>query len=100
MPGPGQFSNKRQPGLPHHFGRRIHAGHRPSSNSVDSCARDGGITNLAAKAWVALVVLAVVMGLLLFVPAGTVRYWQAWAYLSIFIGASFLTTLDLMRRDP
>jgi len=40
------------------------------------------------------------MGLLLFVPAGTIRYWQAWAYLSIFIGASALITLDLMRRDP
>jgi len=40
------------------------------------------------------------MGLLLFVPACTIRYWQAWAYLSIFIGASALMTLDLMRRDP
>ncbi|MGH9868984.1 MAG: methyltransferase family protein [Candidatus Polarisedimenticolia bacterium] len=40
------------------------------------------------------------MGLLLFVPAGTIRWWQAWVYLSIFTGASALTTLDLMRRDP
>jgi protein-S-isoprenylcysteine O-methyltransferase Ste14 len=40
------------------------------------------------------------MGLLLFVPAGTVRYWQAWAYLSVFFGASFLMTLYLMRNDP
>src|ERR1043166_5152741 len=55
--------------------------------------------NLRARAWLALVVLAVVMGLLLFVPAGTVRYWQAWVYLSIFTGASFLTTLYLMRKD-
>ncbi|MBI3801130.1 MAG: hypothetical protein HY268_29685 [Deltaproteobacteria bacterium] len=35
--------------------------------------------NLNARAWLALAVLAVVMGLLLFIPAGTVRYWQAWA---------------------
>ena len=56
--------------------------------------------NLNARAWLALAVLAVVMGLLLFVPAGTVHYWQAWVYLSIFTGASVLTTLYLMRRDP
>ena len=55
--------------------------------------------NLGAKAWLALAVLAVVMGLLLFVPAGTVHYWQAWVYLSIFTGASALTTLDLLRKD-
>jgi protein-S-isoprenylcysteine O-methyltransferase Ste14 len=56
--------------------------------------------NLNAKAWLALAVLAVAMGLLLFVPAGTVHYWQAWVYVSIFMGASVLTTLYLMRKDP
>ena len=56
--------------------------------------------NLNAKAWLALASLAVVMGLLLFVPAGTIHYWQAWVYLSIFTGASVLTTLYLMRKDP
>jgi protein-S-isoprenylcysteine O-methyltransferase Ste14 len=55
--------------------------------------------NLGARAWFALAVLAVVMGLLFFVPAGTVHYWQAWVYLSIFTGASALTTLYLMRTD-
>ena len=56
--------------------------------------------SLSARAWFALAVLAAVMGLLLFVPAGTVDYWQAWVYLSIFMGASALTTLYLLRRDP
>lgn len=55
---------------------------------------------LAARAWSALLVLAVVMALLLFIPAGTVRYWQAWVYLAVFAGASGLTTLFLIRRDP
>jgi protein-S-isoprenylcysteine O-methyltransferase Ste14 len=58
------------------------------------------MTNLAAKAWLALVVLAVVMGLLLLVPAGTIHYWQAWAYLAIFNGASVLTTWYLLTKDP
>jgi protein-S-isoprenylcysteine O-methyltransferase Ste14 len=56
--------------------------------------------NLDARAWLSLAVLAVVMGLLLFVPAGTVHYWEAWAYLSIFTGASALITRYLMRKDP
>jgi protein-S-isoprenylcysteine O-methyltransferase Ste14 len=56
--------------------------------------------NLRARAWLALIVLGVLMGLLLFVSAGTVHYWQAWTYLSIFMTASALTTLYLMRRDP
>jgi protein-S-isoprenylcysteine O-methyltransferase Ste14 len=56
--------------------------------------------NPNAQALLSLVVLAVVMGLLLFIPAGTVHYWQAWVYLSIFIGASLLTTLYLMKRNP
>jgi protein-S-isoprenylcysteine O-methyltransferase Ste14 len=58
------------------------------------------VKHLNARAWLALVVLAVVMGLLLFVFAGTVRYWQAWVYLSIFFAASALTTVFLMRTDP
>lgn len=56
--------------------------------------------NINAQAWLSLIVLAVVMGLLLFVPAWTIHYWQAWVYLSIFMGASLFTTLYLMKKDP
>ncbi len=56
--------------------------------------------DLDTKAWLSLAVLAVVMGLLLFVPAGTVRYWQGWVYLGVFLGAAVLTTLYLSRHDP
>jgi protein-S-isoprenylcysteine O-methyltransferase Ste14 len=58
------------------------------------------MTNLNTKAWRSLTGLAIVMGLLLFIPAWTVHYWQAWVYLSLFTGTSLLTTLYLMRRDP
>jgi protein-S-isoprenylcysteine O-methyltransferase Ste14 len=58
------------------------------------------VKKLAVKASFALVVLAVVMGLLLFLPAGTVRYWQAWWFLAVFIGASSLITIYLAKRDP
>ncbi len=55
--------------------------------------------NLNLRAWLSLAVLAVVMGLLLFIPAGTICYWQAWVYLLIFVGASLLITLYLMKKD-
>jgi protein-S-isoprenylcysteine O-methyltransferase Ste14 len=58
------------------------------------------MTRLNARAWLALAVLAAALGLLLFGAAGTMRYWQAWVYLSVFLGASLLTTLYLMRKDP
>lgn len=35
-----------------------------------------------------------------FLPPGTIRYWQAWAYLAVFFGASFLITLYLAKNDP
>jgi protein-S-isoprenylcysteine O-methyltransferase Ste14 len=57
-------------------------------------------SKLESKAWLALIFLAILMGLLLFVPAGTVRYWQAWAFLGVFVGASSLITLYLMKNDP
>ena len=56
--------------------------------------------NSTARAWVALGVLALVMAPLIFVLAGTVHYWQAWMYLSIFFGASALLTRYVIRNDP
>src|SRR5262245_51917964 len=55
---------------------------------------------LNMKAWVGLIVLAVVTGPLIFVPAGTVRYWQAWVFLMVFFGPSILITIYLMKRNP
>jgi protein-S-isoprenylcysteine O-methyltransferase Ste14 len=55
--------------------------------------------SLGARAWLSLAVLAVAMGFLLFVPAGTLRYWQGWVYLALFTGASALTTLYLLKHD-
>lgn len=44
--------------------------------------------------------LAFAIGVVLFVPAGTVHYWQAGAYLGIFFVSSLLITLYLMKKDP
>ncbi len=53
-----------------------------------------------AQALFSLVVLGAVMAALIFLPAGTVHYWQAWAFLAAFTGMALLVTLDLARRDP
>jgi protein-S-isoprenylcysteine O-methyltransferase Ste14 len=58
------------------------------------------VGNLYAKTLFSLAGLTLVMGLLLFVPAGTIHYWQAWAYLGVFTGASLLVSLYLLRKDP
>jgi protein-S-isoprenylcysteine O-methyltransferase Ste14 len=56
--------------------------------------------SLNAKAGLGIAFLAIVMALLLFIPAGTVGYWHAWGYLTIFFGATLLITLHLMKKDP
>jgi protein-S-isoprenylcysteine O-methyltransferase Ste14 len=58
------------------------------------------MASLTTRAWLGFAFLAVVMGLLLFIPAGTIYYWQAWVYLGIFFGTSLVTTIYLLKRDP
>lgn len=58
------------------------------------------MTSLAKKAWLWLAVFAAIMGAMLFLAAGTLRYWEAWAYLAVFFGSGALGTAYLIRRDP
>ncbi len=55
---------------------------------------------LQRKAFAGLLILFLVMAPLLFLTAGTIRYWQGWTYLAVFFGASFLITLYLAKNDP
>jgi len=56
--------------------------------------------HLAGKAWLSVVALGVIMGVLLFGAAGSIHYWEAWVYLAIVIGLTAITTFDLLQRDP
>lgn len=58
------------------------------------------MASLQNRAWLNLAALALVMGAVLFGTAGTLRFWQAWIYLLLFVGLSALITVDLARRDP
>jgi protein-S-isoprenylcysteine O-methyltransferase Ste14 len=42
----------------------------------------------------------VVMAALLFVPAQTLNYWQAWLFIGVFVGASSAITVYLAVHDP
>jgi len=37
---------------------------------------------------------------LIFVPAGTVHYWQGWTFLATFVFSTLITTVYLARNDP
>jgi len=61
---------------------------------------DTAVKTLNARVSLSIAALAAVMAMLLFVPAGTIRYWQGWLYLFVFFGASVLVTIFLVRHDP
>jgi protein-S-isoprenylcysteine O-methyltransferase Ste14 len=58
-----------------------------------------GDQSIKKKALAGLGSLTVILGMSLFIPAGTLDYWQAWVYLFIFSGSSLAITLFLMQRD-
>jgi protein-S-isoprenylcysteine O-methyltransferase Ste14 len=59
-----------------------------------------GTEGLAWRAMRSLLRSTTLAGVVLFGAAGTLRYWQAWAYLLFMFGSSLLTNLYLLRHDP
>lgn len=39
-------------------------------------------------------------GLILFLPAGTLRYWQAWVFVAVFMAATIVPVIYLARANP
>jgi protein-S-isoprenylcysteine O-methyltransferase Ste14 len=71
--------------------------------TVQKTVADIIITNMAnlnAKALGGLLFLLLVIGALLFLPAWTLDYWQAWTFLVVFGVSSLAITLYLMKKDP
>jgi protein-S-isoprenylcysteine O-methyltransferase Ste14 len=56
--------------------------------------------NLNIKAFGGLFFLLLVMAALLFLPAWTVHYWQAWVFLAVFGASALAITVFLMKKDP
>jgi protein-S-isoprenylcysteine O-methyltransferase Ste14 len=42
----------------------------------------------------------VIMGLLFFLPAGTLRYWEAWVYMAILVTPMIIFLFYLIKHDP
>ena len=43
---------------------------------------------------------ALIMAVLVFLPAGTLNYWQAWVFMAVFVCASAVVTVYLAIHDP
>ena len=58
------------------------------------------MTALNIKAFGGLLFVLLVMAALLFIPAWTLDYWQAWTFLAVYFSSSLAVTLYLMKRYP
>jgi protein-S-isoprenylcysteine O-methyltransferase Ste14 len=56
--------------------------------------------NTVAKGLVSAVLGLVAFGLMLFLPAGTLHYWQAWLFLAVFALSTWIPSVYLMRTNP
>jgi protein-S-isoprenylcysteine O-methyltransferase Ste14 len=56
--------------------------------------------DLNKKAFAGLLNIICTLAVLLFLPARTFNYWQAWVFLAVFSAPVLGITLYLMRRDP
>ena len=52
------------------------------------------------NALIGLIRLMLVLPVLVFLPAWTLRYWQAWTCLGVFFLCAILITADLMKTNP
>src|ERR1700691_3868117 len=60
----------------------------------------GATAKVTRKATLGFVQLLVVIGVLLFAPAGTLMYVEGWVVLILFFGSSLAITLYLAKKDP
>jgi hypothetical protein len=58
------------------------------------------MNDLNAKAFGGLLFVLLVMAALLFLPAWTLDYWQASAFLTVFGASALAITLYPMKKDP
>ena len=58
------------------------------------------MNRLNTEAFGGFLFLLLVMGALLFLPAWTLDYWQAWTFLALFGASALAITLYLMKKDP
>jgi protein-S-isoprenylcysteine O-methyltransferase Ste14 len=68
--------------------------------AVSLSAKGRPSKDLNKRAFGGLFFLLLVMAALLFLPAWTPSYWQAWVFLAVFGASTLAITLYLMKNDP
>src|SRR5271169_6649638 len=58
------------------------------------------MNRLNIKAFAGILQLLVVMAAIIFLPAWTLDYWQAWVLVAVFFACTLAVTLYLMKNDP
>lgn len=58
------------------------------------------MNDLNRKAFLRLARFLIILAVLLFVAAGTLDYWQAWVFLTVFFAPALAITVYLMKHDP
>jgi len=56
--------------------------------------------NLYIKVAIQFLLFPIFMGALLFLPAGTLDYWEAWVFVAVFFVCTAAITIWLMIKDP
>ena len=52
------------------------------------------------KAFLVPIIIMIVMGLVLFLPAGSLKFWEAWIWWSIISAMTLLITTYFLKNDP
>lgn len=55
---------------------------------------------LARKTLVGFAKFLLILGTGIFLPAGTIHYWQAWTYIAVYLTSGIFITAYLYRHDP
>ena len=66
----------------------------------DSSARKALHMSLGSRLAVRIVVGMFVVAMMLFLPTGTLRFWQGWAYLAVWFIPGLVFSLYFYKRDP
>jgi protein-S-isoprenylcysteine O-methyltransferase Ste14 len=69
-------------------------------HETDICNSVTALNDLGKKAFGGLLFLLLVMAALIFLPAWTLSYWQAWTFLAVFGASAVAITVYLAKKEP
>ena len=55
---------------------------------------------LAVKTMIQVIVFFIVFAVFIFLPAGTLSFWQGWAFFAVFCGSTLIVTIYFLFKDP